>query len=117
MVLPCKGARSRRASFIIAVLVLGIAGMAMYEYSTILMMLAQPSSVLGSFGPSDGGAEHDLSPLLSSERGHFQVELRVHTRPRESLIVCWCLFRAFSFWPTAVSYYPRVHVFANCATE
>ncbi|PTB48516.1 hypothetical protein M431DRAFT_546567 [Trichoderma harzianum CBS 226.95] len=37
-----------------AVLVLGIAGMAMYEYSTMLMMLAQPSSVLGSFGPSDG---------------------------------------------------------------
>lgn len=58
------------------------------------MMLAQPSSVLGSFGPSDGGAEHDLSPLLSSERGHFQVDLasRYIRDPECRVVDCLLVF-------------------------
>lgn len=55
-------------------------------------MLAQPSSVLGSFGPSDGGAEHDLSPLLSSERGHCQVELQSTYETPSVVVDCLLVF-------------------------
>lgn len=67
--------------------------MAMYEYSTMLMMLAQPSSVLGSFGPSDGGAEHDLSPLLSRRARPFPSGAAKYIRDSECRVVdCLLVF-------------------------
>ncbi|KAL7905297.1 hypothetical protein GGI35DRAFT_143702 [Trichoderma velutinum] len=99
-----KEARSRRASFTVE--------HSRFRYCSCTVRYACTGVIRQVLLPSDGGAEHDLSPF-PSERGHFQVELEVRD---QSVIDCLLVFVSWFLSFSQRLYNPRVYVFANCAT-